>query len=57
MIGTIFTTPNSKKSYKVIGAHNMFEEVWLCYPAEKDEPYKINLIDCFTTEFIIKSKE
>lgn len=55
MIGTIFTTPDSKKSYKVISSHKMFEDVWLCYPAEKEEPYKPNLIDCFSTEFILKS--
>lgn len=57
MTGTVFKTPNSKKTYKIIGPHKMFEEVWLCYPADKDEPHKPNLIECFSTEFILKNKD
>ena len=52
MIGTIFTTPESKKTYVVIEAHHMFDDVWKCYPFGKEQPYKPNLIDCFSTEFI-----
>ena len=55
MIGTIFTTPESKKTYTVIEEHPMFKDTWRCYPAEKEPPYKPNLIDCFSTEFIERS--
>ena len=54
MIGTIFTTTESKKTYVVIEAHHMFEGTWKCYPADKEPPYKPNLIDCFSIEFINK---
>ena len=57
MIGTKFTTPQSKKDYVVIGHHHMFKEVWKCYPAEKEPPYKSNLIECFTEDFIQKALE
>jgi hypothetical protein len=56
MIGIVFITPNSKKSYRVISEHDLFKGVWHCYPADKDQPYKPGLIDCFTTEFIINNK-
>ena len=52
MIGTVFTTPESKKTYVVIEKHHMFEDTWRCYLADKPQPYKPNLIDCFSTEFI-----
>ena len=55
MIGTKFTTPQSKKEYVVIQHHHMFKEVWKCYPAEKDPPYKPNLIECFSEDFIQKA--
>ena len=54
MIGIIFTTPNSKKTYIVIEAHHIFNDAWKCYPAEKEPPYKPTLIDCFSTDFINK---
>jgi len=52
MIGITFTTPQSHKRYVVIEAHSMFDATWKCYPADKEPPYKPNLIDCFSTEFI-----
>lgn len=52
MIGTKFTTLNSKKNYKVIEKHKVFADVWRCYPADKEPPYKQPLIDCFSTDFI-----
>jgi hypothetical protein len=51
-IGIVFTTLHSKKQYKVIEKHRMFEDVWGCYPAEKEPPYKQTLVECFGTEFI-----
>ena len=60
MIGTKFTTPQSGKTYVVIEQHRMFNDTWKCYPADKEQPYKPNLIDCFSTEFIeqaIKNKQ
>lgn len=56
MIGVKFTTTESKKAYVVIEAHHMFNDVWKCYPVEKQPPYKPNLIDCFSTDFINKCK-
>lgn len=58
MIGTVFTTPESKKTYKVIDGHRLFGGTWKCYPIERvetDNPLKQNLIDCFSTDFIEKS--
>lgn len=55
MIGKTFKTPHSKKDYKVIEKHHMFNGVWKCYPLEKEPPYKQTLIDCFSTEFIEKN--
>lgn len=52
MIGTTFITPNSKKNYKVIEKHKIFQDVWRCYPVNQEPPYKQNLIDCFSTDFI-----
>ena len=52
MIGTKFTTLDSKKDYRVIERHKIFEDTWKCYPADKEAPYKQNLIDCFSTDFI-----
>lgn len=58
MVGKTFTTPNSKKGYRVIEEHHMFKDTWRCYPIEKEgPPYKENLIDCFSTEFIKKAME
>lgn len=57
MTGKTFTTPNSKKAYIVIEEHKMFKDTWRCYPAEKEPPYKPNLIDCFSTEFIERAME
>jgi hypothetical protein len=60
MIGTKFTTLESKKEYRVIEKHKMFEGVWRCYPANQEAPYKQPLIDCFSTDFIedcLKQKE
>lgn len=54
MIGVKFTTTESKKEYVVIEAHHMFKDTWRCYPADKQPPYKPNLIDCFSIEFINK---
>jgi len=51
-LGLKFTTLNSRKDYKIIEKHKMFEDVWRCYPAEKEGPYKQNLIECFSTDFI-----
>ena len=51
-IGIVFTTLHSGKEYRIIEKHRIFEDVWRCYPAEKDPPYKQSLIDCFGTEFI-----
>lgn len=56
MIGKTFTTPESKKTYRVIDGHTLFGGVWKCYPIEKEgPPYKEGLIDCFSTEFIMRS--
>lgn len=55
MIGKAFTTPQSKKDYKVIEKHPRFNGVWRCYPLEKEAPYKQTFIDCFSTEFIEKN--
>lgn len=52
MIGTKFTTLHSRKEYIIVQKHRMFDDVWGCYPAEKEPPYKQNLIECFGTEFI-----
>ena len=52
MIGTKFTTPNSKKDYVVIGEHHMFKNSYQCYPAEKAPPYKESLIEYFSIDFI-----
>lgn len=57
MIEEKFTTLNSRKDYKVIEKHKDFEDVWRCYPADKELPYKESLIDCFSTEFILKSRK
>jgi hypothetical protein len=51
-IGDAFVTKDSHKAYKVIDKHHMFEGVWKCYPADKEPPYKDNLVDCFAGEFI-----
>ena len=55
MIGKTFTTPHSKKDYKVIEQHPRFKSVWRCYPLEKEPPYKQTFIDCFSEEFIEKN--
>jgi hypothetical protein len=52
MKGKKFTTYGSKKPYIVIEEHKVFKDVWRCYPANKETPYKQNLIDCFSTDFI-----
>lgn len=59
MIGTVFTTPDSKKTYKVIDGHKLFGGVWKCYPTERvetDNPYNEGLIKTFSTDFIEKSQ-
>jgi hypothetical protein len=55
MIGKEFLTRDSKKAYRVIDGHHMFGGVWKCYPADKEPPYKPNLIESFSTEFIEQS--
>ena len=52
IIGTKFTTMNSRKDYKIIEKHKIFKDVWRCYPANQEPPYKQHLIDCFSTDFI-----
>lgn len=52
MIGILFTTLESRKDYRVIEKHKIFKDVWRCYPADKEAPYKQHLIDCFSTDFI-----
>lgn len=56
-IGVTFTTKDSQKDYIIIEKHKDFDDVWRCYPKDKEPPYKPNLIDCFSIDFIEKCLE
>jgi hypothetical protein len=54
MTGQKFTAQPSGKEYLIIEKHKVFNDVYRCVPTYKlvGPPYKGNLIQCFSTDFI-----